>query len=239
MGGGARVFVPADATALSGGDWLVLRIDPAPLADLANGFEGASNALRGLAPLGSRRRRVRRPARARRDGCECLRGSPAGGLRVERLAPAAPYAGAGSLPADWSDGYYVGGSDVHILHAPPRASASCATSGRRPPPTQFAGVVSAGALTLSWQPGSDSSGLLDRFSVYADGAPYAAYDTSTRSASLGVFTAADARVFTMSEATRSNTSARTGRLRALPDLAGLTESQARAAWRPVASRQAR
>src|SRR5439155_10369281 len=98
------------------------------------------------------------------------------------------------------------------------------------PPTQFAGVVGDDGLTLRWAPGAENTGLLNQFTLFVDGQPYANYDVGQLETKLGAFTADDTREFTIVESDLSgNVSAPAGPLTAVPDVVGMSLDDATAA----------
>jgi hypothetical protein len=140
-----------------------------------------------------------------------------------------PVPTAGRLPAGWSDGFYIAGGNVHVLTLHLSRFVLLRDVEAPAPPTQFAGAVTGGVLTLSWQPGGDNSGAIDHVSLFVDGHRFATYGTDRTQASLGAFNAGDPRRFTLSENDPSgNESAQTTALAAVPDLSGMTLEQATA-----------
>jgi len=136
----------------------------------------------------------------------------------------------GVLPAGWQDGYYADAAGVHIMTLHLSYFALLRDVDPPTPPQHFAGTIDSSGLTLSWDPGTDNSGLLDHFTLFVNGTRYANYGLSQHAANLGAFDGNDTRRFTLAETDGAgNESAQTKALRGVPALNGLTQDQAKAA----------
>ncbi|HEY3185515.1 MAG TPA: PASTA domain-containing protein, partial [Gaiellaceae bacterium] len=145
-----------------------------------------------------------------------------------RMIPEIP--GGTTLPDGWRDGFYRDSAGVHILTKHLTLFTLMRDIEAPPPPTDFAGVVADDGLTLRWAPGRDNSGLLDNFTLFVDGSPYADYDLTQVEAKMGAFAADDTREFSIVETDLAgNVSPPAGPLLAVPTVAGKTLADAKAA----------
>ena len=233
--GAERVVMPGAAVADPGtGDWLVLRVDPSPaLTSPAAGYAAASETVSVTARwaiAGTQVRQFQHPADVvitNTTGGPVTPGTweHGGSWQAIRKVPTP-----GVLPAGWQDGYYADAAGVHIMTMHLSYFALLRDIDPPTPPQRFTGTMDSDGLTLSWAPGTDNSGQLDHFTLFVNGARYATYAIAQLSAKLGAFNSGDTRRFTLAESDAAgNESAQTKALRAVPDLHGLTEDQAKAA----------
>jgi hypothetical protein len=130
---------------------------------------------------------------------------------------------AGTLPADWRDGYYVGNHGIHVLTRHLTHFALLIDNQAPSVPTAFAGTIASGALTLTWTPGKDAGNANATTILYVNGAEFARYDGTIASASMGPFTGDDTRTFALAAADASgNVSAKTPALLGVPAVYGKT-----------------
>ncbi|MDP8910840.1 MAG: Ig-like domain-containing protein, partial [Actinomycetota bacterium] len=231
----SSVTVPSGAIAGAGEDaWFVLRIDPTDAGSATNGYEAASDAI----GVTLRRAYATSEVETFARPLDIVLVNTSGGLVEPATRESAtdawrriePVPTAGTLPAGWTDGYYVERGIVHVLTLHLSDFALLRDVEAPTPPARFAGSIDADGLTLTWEPGTDNSGRIDHVALYVDGSRYARYDLAQREAKLGGLSADDTRAFTLAESDAAgNESAQTKALRALPTLAGLTLEAARAA----------
>jgi len=136
---------------------------------------------------------------------------------------------AGVLPSSQADGFSRGSDGVHI-YTRHLTYFALQLDTEPPSPPAFGAVVAADGLTLRWGPGTDNSGQLGHFVLFVNGEPFQNFDLTQFETKMGAFDASDTRTFSMVETDAAgNGSQPTATLRALPQLAGLTLDQARAA----------
>ncbi|MDQ2982974.1 MAG: Ig-like domain-containing protein, partial [Actinomycetota bacterium] len=229
-----RVVTPANVVADPGtGDWLVLRLDPMPApAGLPAGFDAGGGVVDVTARWAVNGNQVHTFAQPLDIVVTTTPGAKFVPATLDnnswRLLLRLPTAGV--LPTGWTDGYYVDAAGVHMVTLHLSKFALLRDVAKPTAPVRFAGLVGSRGLTLSWAPGTDNSGAIDHFSLFVNGSRYSNYGSGKLSAGMGAFKASDTRVFTLSESDASgNESAQTKRLRALPDVNGKTEDDARKA----------
>ena len=207
----------------SSSDHLVLRVDPNPPAVVSGGFATDSlvyDVSYYWSLTGVELHSVASPL-------EIVLANPGGANLVPttfqngvwRPIPLVPTPGV--LPPGWSDGYYAGPGEIHILTR--HLSDFTLLNDRFPPspPRDEVGVVAADGLTLRWVPGTDPSGAIAQVQLYVDGTRTASFDATQFETKLGPILAGDPRTFTFTETdSAGNISDLTTGLRALPPLAG-------------------
>ena len=223
--------VPAGAWAgAPAGDWLVVRIDPAPASGTTNGFEPASEILDVTAYW-------------------ALNGSPVTSfslpleIEVDNAAshvvpavfesgawhPIAQVPGTG-LPAAWADGFELDGTNVRIFTR--HLSLFTLLEDVQTPamPGGFKGTVSGGSFSLSWNAAADNSGLISAYRIYASNALVKTVDGSQRSVGMGTFKLTDTRSFQVAAVDAAdNLGTRSGALKVVPKVAKLTLAAAKTA----------
>jgi hypothetical protein len=222
------VTVPAGAWSSASGDWVVVTIDPATPPSGLTGLDVASvtvDITAEWALAGTEIHQFERPLDITfRNAAQGT--IPATFDGAWRLLNAVP---GDTLPASWDDGYYVSGSDVHILTRHLTLFALMRDALAPTPPTRFVGRQTGGTLTLSWAPGTDNSGVIAGYQVYVDGEQKAAVGAAERSFAVGPFDPNDAHAYTVSDSDAAgNVSGQTRRLGVVPELVGLPLEQARA-----------
>jgi hypothetical protein len=136
----------------------------------------------------------------------------------------------GQLPDGWDDGYFMNAGGVQILTR--HLSSFALLRDVAPPttPTELAGTVTSGNLSLSWKPGIDNSGAPGQVRLYTNGAQTASYPGTQTSTGIGPFNAQDTRGFQLAQVDDTgNLSAKTKTLRGLPPLVGQSLSAAKLA----------
>ena len=224
----AQIFVPAGAwNGAPAGDWLVVRIDPRPADPASGGFQPAGDVYRVTAYWGF-------------DGAGVHEFDKPLDLLIEgggaAIVPATledgewrairPVPSGQTLPGGWEDGYYLDGTDVHILtrHL---SSFSLLEDVQAPSkPKKLSGVNRKGRLVLKWKAASDN-GAVDAYLVYANGNLVRTVGASARKVALGKFKTSDRRSFQVAARdTAGNVGAKTARLVVVPRLRNLTVADA-------------
>ncbi|MBW3592701.1 MAG: PASTA domain-containing protein, partial [Actinobacteria bacterium] len=221
--------MPSAAWTASGGDWLVLRIDPGPGPDDGDGLEATGDvvdvtarwALAGTeeTSFSAALDVLLGPAAAdvlpaKRDGSSWrpLREVPSGA----------------TLPSGWSDGFYRDADGAHVLSTEPGAFTLLRDTARPTEPKRFRGSLADGTLKLQWEAASDNSGVGRDYIVYADGAEIATAPWSTTSTTLSPTSRRDARSFTVAARdVAGNVSGPTFALRIVPNVRGRTIIEAK------------
>jgi DNA-binding NarL/FixJ family response regulator len=139
----------------------------------------------------------------------------------------------GQLPATWEDGYYRTGNVVHVLtrHLSIFGMAVDTTPPTPPSaPTGLNGTVDGGNLTLRWDPAPIDGGEIANFVVFSDDQPMANLGGTELEYTVGPFDANDPHAYSVVETDgNGNTSARSAAVKIVPQIAGLTLDDARAA----------
>ena len=145
-----------------------------------------------------------------------------------RLLRAVPTAG--TLPADWSDGYWSDNGTVHVLTR--HLTLFALVKDQKPPeaPTNLNGTINDGALTLRWDPTNTAGKELAGFVLFADDQPIRNLGATELEYAVGPFDPADTRSFSIVEIdTSGNASVRSAAIKVVPQLAGLSLDDARTA----------
>ncbi len=237
---GITVKMPAGAWPTTGGadgDWIVLRVDPsAPAAQLGMpGFESLSPIYEVTARwvladkrlhTGFGRELVLEIPDASGKGMPVTSDDKGGW----RLIPPLPATANGRLPASLEDAYYRDRGYIEILsrHLTPFALVKDTMAPSAP--TALSGTFGPDGLTVKWTPGVDNSGLFGPAILYADGRPLETIAEGETTATVGATAATEGRKFSIVQTDPSgNVSSQSKALVVLPDLTGMTETQARAA----------
>jgi hypothetical protein len=222
--GEAELFVPSGAwSGAPDGDWLVVRIDPRPAAPVSGGWATAGDIYQVTAYWAF-------------DGAGVHSFDKALELTIEGGGPAIvpatledgawraiPRIPSGrTLPAGWRDGYYMEGTDVHVL-TEHLSSFSLLEDLQAPSkPRHFVGANENGRLVLRWRAASDNAAV-ENYLVYASGRLVKTVGASARSVSLGTFRTSDSRSFRLAARdTVGNVGAKTRALVIVPKLKDLT-----------------
>ena len=225
------VTVPAGAWAgAPAGDWLVVRIDPAPASGATNGFEPASEILDVTAYW-------------------ALNGSPVTSfslpLEIEvdnatahvipavfesgAWRPIAPVPGTG-LPAASADGFELDGTNVRIFTRHLSLFTLLEDVQTPATPGDFKGTVSGSSFSLSWSAAADNSGLISAYRIYASNVLVKTVDGSQRSVAMGTFKLTDKRSFqVVAVDAAGNLGTRSAALKVVPKVAKLTLAAAKTA----------
>jgi hypothetical protein len=231
------VVMPAAAWPAAGpstpGDMLVIRIDPMPSSVFGAAIQLGNQVL----DVSARWALAGTPVTQFQAPLDILLPNTSGSLVIPATSSngvtwrqLALVPTAGVLPDGWADGFYRAGTSIHVLTR--HLTYFGLVLDTEPPaaPDGFVGVVAADGLTLRWMPARDNSGQLGQFILYVNGEPYAQYDNTQFETKLGPFSTADTRRFTLAQSDAAgNLSPQTAPLKALPQLAGLTQAQAAAA----------
>jgi hypothetical protein len=180
------------------GNWLVVRIDPRPLAGtLPSGFAAGSDILDVTAYWALAGTEVHdfakpidiRVANASSNALPAV-------LEGSAWRILARVSGT-TLPSGSQDGFYREGTNVHILTR--HLSSFALLRDNEPPsaPRNFHGSNSNGRLVLRWSASTDNSGLIGSYAVYANGNKIRTLASAARSVDLGRFTTTDSRKFRM------------------------------------------
>ena len=225
------VTVPAGAwTGAPAGDWLVVRIDPAPASGVSGGFQPASEILDVTAYW-------------------ALNGSPVTSfslpLEIEvdnataHVIPAVFESGAwrpialmsgSGLPASWADGFELDGTNVRILTRHLSLFTLLEDVQAPAKPGNFKGTVSGKSFSLSWSAAADNSGLISAYRIYANNALVKTVDGSQRSVGMGKFKLTDKRSFQVAAVDAAgNVGPKSGALKVVPKVAKLTLAAAKSA----------
>ena len=225
------VTVPAGAWAgAPAGDWLVLRIDPAPASGVSGGFQPASELLDVTAYW-------------------ALNGSPVTSfslpLEIEvdnataHVIPAVFESGAWrpiaqvpgtGLPAAWADGFELDGTNVRILTRHLSLFTLLEDVQAPAKPTDFKGKRSGSSFSLSWSAATDNSGLISAYRIYANTALAKTVDGSQRSAGMGRYKLTDKRSFQVAAVDAAgNVGPKSIKLKIVPKVAKLNLAAAKSA----------
>ena len=225
------VTVPAGAwTGAPAGDWLVLRIDPAPASGVSGGFQPASELLDVTAYW-------------------ALNGSPVTSfslpLEIEvdnataHVIPAVFESGAWrpiaqvpgtGLPAAWADGFELDGTNVRILTRHLSLFTLLEDVQAPAKPANFKGKRSGSSFSLSWSAATDNSGLISAYRIYANTALAKTVDGSQRSAGMGRYKLTDKRSFQVAAVDAAgNVGPKSIKLKIVPKVAKLTLAAAKSA----------
>jgi hypothetical protein len=147
-----------------------------------------------------------------------------------RLIPPLPATANGRLLSSMEDAFYRDRGNIEILsrHLTPFALVRDVMAPDAP--TEISGTFGSNGLTVKWSPGKDNSGTVGPAILYADGRPLETIAAGETSANVGASTATEGRKFSIVQTDPSgNASSQSKALLVLPDLSGMTETQARAA----------
>ncbi len=226
------VTVPAGAwSGAPAGDWLVVRIDPAPASGVTNGFQPASEILDVTAYwalAGSAVHSFSLPLAIEIDTA-AVQVVPAV-FESGSWRPIAQVPGGGGLPAAWADGFERNGTDVRIFTR--HLSLFTLLQDVQAPgvPGGFKGTVSGKSFSLSWSAAADNSGLISAYRVYVNNALVATVDGSQRSVPMGKFKLTDKRSFQVAAVDAAgNLGPKSGALKVVPKVAKLKLTAAKSA----------
>ena len=237
VGGSASVTMPsgsytAQPAGTDGNDWLVLRLDPIlPPTSPGLGLSAAGPAIDVTAAwfvAGTGVTSFDRPL-------DILLANTSGGNVVPATFENNAWrvldklAIAGTLPSDWRDGYYVGGDGIHVLTRHLTKFALLIDSDAPSAPTNLAGTITSGSLTLNWTPGKDPNGAAVTTILYVNGVEFARYGSTVTSAGMGPFTGDDTRTFAIAAVdSAGNVSPKTAPVLGVPAVYGKTIAEATA-----------
>jgi Bacterial Ig-like domain (group 3) len=226
----AQISVPAGAwSGAPAGDWLVVRIDPRPADPASGGFQSAGDVYRVTAYWGF-------------DGADVHEFDKALDLLIEgggtAIVPATlangewraipPVPSGQTLPSGWQDGYYLDGTDVHVLTRHLSSFTLLEDVQAPSKPKKLSGANKKGRLVLKWKAASDN-GAVGAYLVYANGNLLRTLGASARKVDLGKFKTSDKRSFQVAARdTAGNLGAKTARLVVIPRLRNLTVADATA-----------
>jgi hypothetical protein len=137
---------------------------------------------------------------------------------------------AGMLPADWEDGFYRDGNEVHVMTR--HLSIFGMAQDQTPPnaPTGLNGTVNDGQLTLRWTPSPVDGGSIANFVIFGDDTPLLNLGSTELEAKVGPYDPNDPRAYSVVETNDAgNASPRSDAIKVLPVLVGLSVDGARAA----------
>jgi spore coat-associated protein N len=229
--GDGLVAVPANAwSGGASGDWLVFRIDPAPapaatggLAGMADLYEVSSHWALASGAVTSFDKAL--DLRLAAGSSPVIPAAYAGGT-WRRLAP---IPSGTTLPGGWQDGYYLSGSQVHVLTLQAGSFALLRDVQAPAKPRSFTGSRLHGKLVLRWRAASDNEGV-DAYLVYASGKVVKTLPASARSYNAGRVPAKSTRSFQVAARDEAgNVGPRTGALVSVPPVANLTLKGAKSA----------
>ena len=171
--GSSRLTMPANAwTGGNPSDWLVIRVTPEQPSSAGRRGDAAHEVVDASAYwalAGGNVHQFTQPLDIQIDG------AGAGALAATydgsswRMIQAVPTAG--QLPSGWTDGYWVGGSTMHILTRHLSLFALTGDTEAPTPPVKPSASVNDGNLTLYWSPGTDNSGTIANYVFFVDGKP--------------------------------------------------------------------
>ncbi|MEO8290797.1 MAG: PASTA domain-containing protein [Gaiellaceae bacterium] len=229
--GDVQVLVPANAwSGGASGDWAVFRADPAPAPAATGGLAGATDlytvsAFWALAGGGITSFDKALDISIAKGSSPVIPASYAGGAwsRIARIPSGT------SLPTGWQSGYYVSGSQVHVLTLKAGAFGLLRDVEAPTRPTSFTGSKSNGKLVLKWGAASDNEGV-NAYLVYANGRLVKTLSASARSYTVGTFKTSDARAFQVAARDEaSNVSLKTKSLVVVPAVTNLKLAKAKSA----------
>jgi hypothetical protein len=225
----AEIRVPSGAwTGAPSGDWLVVRIDPRPAAGDSDGFQPAGDIYDVTAYWALDGSAVDTFSKALdlTIGGAAANAVPATFQGGEwRAIPLVPNQ---TLPAGWDDGYYLDGTDVHVLTEHLSWFTLLEDVEAPSKPKAFSGSRKNGRLVLEWKAASDNAAV-DAYLVYAKGALVKTLGAAARSAGMGRYRASDARSFQVAARdVAGNVGAKTRALVIVPRVRNLTLVDARA-----------
>jgi hypothetical protein len=226
----------ADATVAAGawtgapaGDWLVLRIDPRPLAGpLGAGYTAGSDILDITAYWALSGTQVHNFA-----GSIDIRFSGAAANAVPAVLEGSAWRviaplGGTTLPGGQEDGFHRSGTDVHVLTRHLSSFTLLLDAQKPGKPKSFRGANTNGRLVLRWAAAADNSGEIASYGVYANGKRVKTVGGSVLSADVGRFKTKDARKYQVrAYDAAGNAGALTYKLVVVPSVKNLTLAAAK------------